>query len=118
MRANEFVKKFGLDNAKKVLEVAPIRATSYRTSENNPTGLGGLFGRIDNEYGNIVLLSDLKRLVESWELVEKLGGLNKSKKVAKKSYDSCSSIISDRTTGFECKWVELNKAIQDVESCQ
>ena len=59
---HEFIKKFGLDNAKKVLEVAPIRATSYRTSENNPTGLGGLFGRIDNEYGNIVLLSDLKRL--------------------------------------------------------
>ena len=97
MRANEFVKKFGWDRAKR--EVALIGTIAAMCCD------GGF-----ND--------DLKRLVESWELVEKLGGLNKSKKVAKKSYDSCSSIISDRTTGFECKWVELNKAIKDVESCQ
>lgn len=93
MKANEFVKKFGWEYAKHILtDDAPLV--------------------IDLNY------TDLKRLVESWELLEKLGGINKSKKVARKSYDSCSSIISDRTTGFECKWVELNRAIKDVESCQ
>ena len=97
MRANEFVKKFGWDRAKR--EVALIGTIAAMCC--------------DDRFND-----DLKRLVESWGLVEKLGGLNKSKKVAKKSYDSCSSIISDRTTGFECKWVELNKAIKDVESCQ
>lgn len=97
MKATEFVKKFGWDRAKREVDlIGTIAAMCCEDDFNN----------------------DLKHLIDSHELVEKLGGLNKSKKVAKKSYDSCSSIISDRTTGFECKLVELNKAIADVESCQ
>ena len=44
---------------------------------------------------------DLKRLIESWELVEKLGGINKAKDYVPDGYKS----------------VQLKQAIADVESC-
>jgi|GEM_PF-2170665 len=44
---------------------------------------------------------DLKRLIESWELVEKLGGINKAKDYVLDGYKS----------------VQLKQAIADVESC-
>ena len=102
MNAQEFVKKFGWRSARKIVINSPIRATSYRASENNALGLGGLYGRIDNINGNIVSLNDLKRLVESWELVEQWGGLEDAKVAVKVSRHK--------------KYLKI--AIADVESCQ
>lgn len=54
----------------------------------------------------MIRMDDLKRLVESWELVEKVGGIDKAKmllrmRIAAELYDSAD---------------EIEKAIADVES--
>ena len=52
-------------------------------------------------------VKDLKRLVESWELVEKVGGLNKAKAdLASTDYNSEQDFSET-----------LKQAIIDVESC-
>ncbi|WP_075166991.1 hypothetical protein [Acinetobacter indicus] len=58
MKANEFVKKFGWDRAKR--EVALIGTIAMMCG--------------DNDFNN-----DLKRLVESHKLVESYGGLSKAR---------------------------------------
>ena len=79
MKANEFVKNFGWDRAKREVDmIGTIAAMCCEDDFNN----------------------DLKRLVESHELVEKVGGLDIAK-----------------------HWVnignyeDIQKAIADVESC-
>ena len=52
-------------------------------------------------------VKDLKRLVESWELVEKVGGLNKAKA------DLASTDYNSEQDFYE----NLKQAIADVESC-
>lgn len=81
MKANEFVKKYGWEYAKHILaDDAPLV--------------------MDLNY------ADLKRLVESHELVESFNGLE----MAKKFYDENIIECSDA-------W-NLKQAIADVESCQ
>lgn len=79
MKANEFVEKFGIKSALEILKNAPVSATSYRISENNQLGLGGLYGRIENINGCILSLCDLKQIVDAWELVGVYGGLELAK---------------------------------------
>ena len=76
MKANEFIKKHGLEYAKHI---------AYEDSVI----------LVDLDY------NDLKRLVESHELVEKLGGLSKAKIYVPDGYKSG----------------RLKQAIADVESC-
>lgn len=83
MKANEFVKAMGLNAVKQFLENDNIR-----TKE---------------------MSDDLKRLVESYELVESFGGLESAKKELQRQ-----SIL---------RWINpeterLREAIADVESCQ
>ncbi|TQR66828.1 hypothetical protein [Acinetobacter sp. RF14B] len=79
MKANEFVKKFGW--------FATTRLVNGIDTTNDPH-----FS---------ILLNDLKRLVESHELVERLGGLKKAKEYVPDNYKS----------------EQLKQAIADVESC-
>lgn len=88
MRANEFVKKFGLDVAK---DLAYIDKTSV--------------GYLSVEHHD-VCQDDLKRLVESHELVNDYYGLARAKEHAESNY-----------TAPELK-AALKQAIADVESCQ
>ena len=83
MRANEFVKKFGWEYAKHILtDDAPLV--------------------MDLNY------NDLKPLVESHELVEEYGGLDKAKAQAERfRLNTCIKMH-----GFMCR------IIADVESCQ
>ena len=82
MKANEFVKAMGLNAVKQFLENDNIR-----TKE---------------------MSDDLKRLVESHELVEEYGGLDKAKAQAERfRLNTCIKMH-----GFMCR------IIADVESCQ
>lgn len=89
MKANEFFKKHGWNDTKVMIE--------------SPFGLG------EYEY----LWDDLKRLVESYELVERFGGLFQAKiTLDKESFSG----------GIECDGClfsdqDLERAIADVESC-
>lgn len=92
MKANEFVKLRGISYCKNLL----IKAD----------GCAAIQAREDNSR---VSVDDLKRLVESYELVEKLGGLESAKKELQRQ-----SIL---------RWINpeterLRVAIADVESCQ
>ena len=83
MKANEFVKKFGLDRAKQFVNAdSTAHALVFAT-----TGVSFI---------------DLKRIVESHELVEKHGGL-------KEAYLKIGF--------YSVNAEELKQAIADVESC-
>ena len=88
MKANEFVKKFGSKSAKYWID-----------HFNNVNTL-------PDEFINTEFLGDLKRLVESHELVRDYYGLTRAKEHAESNY-----------TAPELK-AALKQAIADVESCQ
>lgn len=96
MKANEFFKKYGWNDTKVMIE--------------SPFGLG------EYEY----LWDDLKRLVESHELVA-IHGFEKSKEIVANapsddhfySWTLGGSGVRDKTVNIG----ELRKAIADVESC-
>lgn len=101
MNANEFVKKYGLELSREIVSKQPKWASNVRVSEIIGTW----------EYTEKVLPSfsivELKRLVESHDLVEKVGGMDKAKmllrmRIAAELYESAD---------------EIEKAIADVESC-
>ena len=96
MKANEFVKKHGLAEVKILL-----------TSPSH-----GFFFKEDfyKHYG-FDIYEDLKRLVESHELVESFGGLESSKLTV--NYPNFLNDEDVKTTNHR-----LSKAIADVESCQ
>lgn len=102
MKANEFFKKVGVEAVK-----------SYIAAYEDH------------------LTDDLKRLVESWELVEKLGGLERVKKAINGKHISYTHFYlhSNNSYVFLDHYVDFipdhaqhigmfNKAIADVESCQ
>lgn len=104
MKANEFVKKFGLKITKKILSNAPDWA--YETA--------GIKDYANKEWsknypmGAYVKVDDLKRLVESHELVESVGGIEKAKHEA--------YFLTMNVVGFDP--TKLERAIADVERCQ
>ena len=94
MKANEYINKYGVDCAKEIL-------------------------KHNQDLMNISFFIDLKRLVESHELVKKMGGLNGA--INSLSLLECSLAI-DLYHGVvgvnaEAQISELKQAIADVESC-
>lgn len=94
MKANEFVKKYGITKASKLVVGYP-KAVEYKFYNYD----------FEKEHGkhDEVCLVDLKRLVESYELVGRYGTADEAKEylpmLRMGSYD------------------ELKQAIVDVESC-
>ena len=84
MRANEFVKKFGWGEAISLIDASKICG-------------------IDK---SVVDIEELKRLVESHELVREHGSIGRAKDYAQSPYTAPE--VSER----------LKQAIADVESCQ
>ena len=99
MKANEFVKKYGIEAA------IDLWCGAFDLYNNNLQILNGM---VCSFPGNQFLfdLVDIKRLVESHELVEKHGGLEN----AKDEYFSC--VQNNEPASY------VAKAIFDVESCQ
>lgn len=125
MRANEFIKKFGWDKAKEVIVDIPDKTATHWVFRKVPSYYSIDFKSwfydgewcdsdchseqdlIDSYGANFVLnLKDLKRLVESWELVKDLYGMERAKQYADSPYTAPE--VSDA----------INQAIKDVESCQ
>lgn len=100
MRANEFVKKFGLSH------------TVYLLKDTELTEFAIHSNCAGKHYMDTVCVSDLKRLVESHELVGRFGGLEMAKGVA--AIDDNESYLGERFGPCD----ELKQAIADVESCQ
>ena len=101
MKANEFVKKFGVERAKQMVNADDsVPALVFATTK--------------------VSILDLKRLAESHELVSNFGGLKRAKRILKKAYTSFNTMISVvwNDKPFQCNIQKLENAIADVESCQ
>ncbi len=100
MTANEFVKKYGFNGAYK------LRQGLFNLFENNLCILSGSVCRLsDNE--PLFSLGELKRLVESHELIRK-----DFESVEMAEYEYMISASYN-----ESYWVRVKQAIADVESC-
>lgn len=98
MKANEFIKRNGWEKAKKLLSI---------TSKMNMRGL--VFASLEDGDNLDFEVDELKRLIESHELVELYGGVDKSHEFA------LSVWRSNKNDPF----IEnMKQAIADVESCQ
>ncbi|MFL4393580.1 hypothetical protein RJ729_01850 [Acinetobacter pittii] len=93
MKPEQFIREFGVEKVREVVDGAPDWATGINC--HSMVYFGG-----DKFCCGDVLLEDLKRLVESLDLVKKLGGLQGAKAYVPDGYKS------DR----------LKQAIRDHES--
>lgn len=94
MKATEFVKKFGWVKTKSVLS----EALKYRLTDKFT------YNTLEEQWE--LYVEDLKRLVESHELVKEHGSLERAKIYARSIYTAPEVIV------------RLEQAIADVEACQ
>lgn len=92
MKANEFVKKHGIDKVKDLLDDKSVSDRYIYLAHG-------------------VHVKDLKRLVESYELVESNGGYNSVKAMFEDLH--CMDL-----EGWNNDLELLSRAMSDVESCQ
>ncbi|WP_353173663.1 hypothetical protein [Acinetobacter rudis] len=98
MKANEFVKKFGWEDAKGLL----CRLLELGVSDDMKfTATNNMWHRGADGF----TWSELKRLVESHELVESFNGLENAKQFLDENIECSDS-------------QKLKQAIADVEACQ
>lgn len=102
MNAIEFVKEYGLDYSKRVLEAAPKSANFVEWCP-----LRSRFYITDVGCNRATLLTELKQIVEAFDLVESYGGLDEA------------LLCVYEETGEDCYYnKELEEAINIVEQCQ
>ena len=109
MKANEFVKKFGWDEVKRIVSTY-TNATHVIDDARlfiNDVQYKKHCGWFADSLDSMVTFNDLKRLVESHELVQSYGGVDIAKNC--EYTEDLDRVIYN---------VELAKAILDVESCQ
>ncbi|GAA5563582.1 hypothetical protein Asch03_01083 [Acinetobacter schindleri] len=118
MKPEQFIKRYGINEAKKIIDKAPNGTThihsvtlqNYMQGEGNNyvwcgSGRDGWYFSIYDTLNGMMALEDLKRLVESVELVEVCGGLVEAKK----------KMNSESLRSATIEYV-LYKAIRDHES--
>ena len=105
MKANKFVKKFGWEEAAEIVCGVPekfrFKCLSNVCWDNNTYKYSDRF----KPRLSLVNMADLKRLVESHELVKEHGSIVRAKMYAESTYTAPE--VVDR----------LKQAIADVESC-
>lgn len=110
MKANEFVKKAGWDEAKRVIKltIGEFWADHYDIKEDSIGTAGTIYSkRLCEHNDNFVCLRDLKRLVESHEFVSANGGVDGAMKYI-------NSQDPNRTSRH---YNSLRAKVADVESC-
>ena len=111
MKANEFVKKFGLDAVNKMLQDFPKMT---HASDDAGVFLNDIEYKkhapwFADSVAKMVSFSDLKRLFDSHDLVEECGGLEAANTIV-----GCAEVGGIATMNIS----RLKQAIADVESCQ
>jgi hypothetical protein len=77
MNAIQFIKEHGVEKAREVVSGAPQNAVYYWQI---PRCKYGVYSSHEQKQGRAIVLEELKRLVESVDLIDSLGGLELSKK--------------------------------------
>lgn len=127
MKANKFVKKFGLGVVKNIIKNSDEVTSHIRVYDSENLLIDYIqwdgirisvkqndkwikLHRVHQELPKLfITIEYLKRLVESHELVEKVGGLENAK-----TFDEDSVYCIAHLTDLD----SLKKSIADVESCQ
>lgn len=78
MNSIQFIKDHGVDKAREVVDGAPDRATTVKPSLDFKHFM---YGICEEAGGAYILLSVLKRLVESVDMINRCGGLVIAKKI-------------------------------------
>ncbi|WP_407495097.1 hypothetical protein [Acinetobacter baumannii] len=111
MKPEQFIREYGVEKAREVVEDAPDGATYYVNEKSKiVVGLHGFYADgfcvgIHNPHTHIKI-SDLKRLVDSVDLVESWGGISDLK-----LYDLSHCKDKPESAGYK-----LLQAIADYES--
>ena len=105
MNAIQFIQKNGIEKAREVVEGAPERAISAKPSLDFKHFM---YGICENAGGAYINLSDLKRLVESVDLLKSNGGYEE----AKDTFDFAIKHGMNDLTEFGSR---LKQAIADYE---
>ncbi|UMO77833.1 hypothetical protein Cato_09 [Acinetobacter phage Cato] len=100
MKPEQYIREYGVDKAMEVVEGAPDRATTVKPSLDFKHFM---YGICEEAGGAYILLSDLKRLVESVDMLKRFGGIELSKEW----------ILEYSSFPYR---VELEQAIADYES--
>jgi hypothetical protein len=132
MNAIDFIKQHGIDKAREVVEGAPEKATVVSAEtfgyfykyQDSPVWCR-VYRRKDGSESsctrfspiiNPIELSDLKRLVESVELIKCFGDLEQAKSWLSDLEDNCPSVLKVDTCDNPFYKHELKQDIADYES--
>ncbi|WP_396232200.1 hypothetical protein [Acinetobacter baumannii] len=93
MKPEQFIKRYGINEAKKIIDKAPNGTThihsvtwqNYKQGDSNNyvwgrSGREGWYLSIYETLNGMMALEDINRLVESLDLIEELGGMKVIKK--------------------------------------
>lgn len=131
MNAIDFIKQHGVEKAREVVDCAPWldqfspTANTYysvRTGQKWCEESNGWIYMGDELPDDLIELYDLKRLVESVDLVGKVGGIAKAKAQVKQAHEHGYLTISipveiNSSIGMGCLYIDkLEKAIADYEA--
>ncbi|WP_139843132.1 hypothetical protein [Acinetobacter baumannii] len=131
MKPEQFIKRYGINEAKKIIDKAPNGTThihsvtlqNYMQGEGNNyvwcgSGRDGWYFSIYDTLNGMMALEDLKRLVESVDLVELLGGIDIAKRKVKMAEFNGFLLISVPVeNGFGDIYAQkVERAIRDHES--
>lgn len=105
MKATEFVKKHGWGETQRIIQDYPSH-THVTSDARMFINEHFCIEEIKHQLVGLVKICELKRLVESYELVEKLGGLDD----ARDEYFNC--VQNNEASSY------IAQAIADVEACQ
>lgn len=115
MNAIQFIKENGVSKAKEVVEGAPSNAVYYWEI---PRCTHGVYSTSERNQGRAIVLNDLKRLVESVDLVNSNGGWNGTKNTITLFQSSLDIGLYHGVDGVnaEVEIPRLKQAIADYES--
>lgn len=102
MNAHKFVAEKGIDEAKRVLEGAPKNSNWFQEKGKYSNDL---FSCNHEIYGEAVMLSELKQVVESLDTINQLCGLDPAK----------HTMVIAKEIGYTSDYEHIKRAIADYE---
>ncbi|NIE95160.1 hypothetical protein F3J02_01455 [Acinetobacter sp. Tr-809] len=121
MNAIKFIQQHGVEKAREVVEGAPVTYTGTETASLCYRAKDQKYSTRFKPSNLLVNVSSLKRLVESVDLVGKVGGISQAKTQVKQAHEHGYQTMSipveiKGSMGMGCLYIDtLEKAIADYE---
>ena len=112
MNANQFIKDHGVDKAREVVEGAPSNAVYYWEI---PRCTHGCYSTFERNQEPAIVLNELKRLVESVDIILELGGLRSAKANVREMYiDSSCDYVHPEVGLYDYKHLTVGRVKQAI----